>query len=184
MNRPELTHCDHVRERIEMYLDGELGDAERAAFESHMFACADCAAELALARRVSRGLTLLEIEKCPTVVTDAVFAHARMHPLPAQRPWWRLTWRPALIGAMALVLLAATHYVGQNNKVASPQFTRAELEQAQKQAKWTLVFIGQLSRKSATKAARDVMGDRVGGILRRAIDPNAETTPKENEHAS
>lgn len=184
MNRSETTACDHMRDVIDIYLDGELGDSEKTEFELHVSSCADCAAELALARRVSAGLDSLGILKAPATVEASVFAYAKAHPQHSRRPWWWLSWRPALVGAVAVVLLAITGYVGQNGKQASPQFTRAELEQAHKQAKWTLVFISQLSRKSATKAAQDVMGDRVGGILRRAIDPNAETTPKENEHAS
>lgn len=184
MNQPETTACNHMRDLIEGYLDGELEGSVKAEFELHLATCTDCAAELALARRVSEGLSSLGILKAPAVIEKSVFAYAKAHPLPARRPWWWLSWRPALAGAVAVILLAITGYVGQNGKQASPQFTRAELEQAHNQAKWTMVFINQLTRKTATTLKHDVMKPHVSQKLLRVIDPKSDTTPKEMQHAS
>lgn len=184
MNRPETTACEKMQEVIESYLDGELGEVERVALESHLVSCSDCAAELALARRVSEGLDSLGILKSPLSIEKAAFTYAKTHPLPARRPWWWLSWRPALVGAVAVILLAITGYVGQNGKQASPQFTRAELEQAHNQAKWTMVFINQLTRKTAANLKHDVMKPHVTQKLLRVIDPKSDITPKEISHAS
>jgi anti-sigma factor RsiW len=173
-----------MRDLIESYLDGELGDSEKTEFELHVASCADCAAELALARRVSAGLDALGILKAPATIEARVFAYAKAHPQQSRRPWWWLSWRPALVGATAMVLLAITGYVGQNGKQVSPQFTRAQLEQAHNQAKWTMVFINQLTRKTASTLKHDVMEPHVTQKLLRVIDPKSDTTPKEMQHAS
>jgi anti-sigma factor RsiW len=184
MNRLEMTtNCSNVLERIEPYLDGELGATERATFESHVLVCVDCGAELALARRLDMGLNAITLEACPPSVTAAVFAHAKANPHPKRRPWWSLVWRPALAGAVAAILLFITGYVGNNGKVSAPQYSRAELEQAREQAKWTLVFINQLSRSTAADLKRDVLEPEVSERLLRVIDPKSTTAPKEISHA-
>ena len=185
MNRPEMTtNCTSIQDRVDLYLDGELGAIERAAFESHTIGCPACSAELALARRVNVGLDALTLETCPPSVTAAVFAHAKANPHHARRPWWWLTWRPVLAGAVAAILLIFTGYIGQNGKLATPQYSRAELEQAREQAKWTLVFINQLSRKTAADLKHDVLNPHVSQKLLRVIDPKNDLNPKETHHAS
>lgn len=177
--------CENALDMIDSYVDGDLGNMEQTALESHIVSCSVCAAELELARRVNAGIDSLALHKCPPAVIDAALAHAAAHPLPRFRqPWWWLVWRPALAGAVAVVLLFATAYVGQNGKQTSPQYTRAELEQARAEAKWTLVFINQLTRKTAATLKHEVMKPHMTETLRRVIDPNSGTTPKENGHAS
>lgn len=185
MNRSDMTtNCTEIRDRFDAYLAGEIGESERALVESHIAECSDCAAELELASRLDSGLTALPLESCPPSVTNAVLAHAKANPHPVRRPWWWMNWRPALAGAVAMALLIITGYIGQNGKVAAPQYTRAELEQAREQAKWTLVFINQLSRQTATDLKRDVLEPEVSERLLRVIDPKSTTAPKEISHAS
>jgi len=184
MNRPDMTtNCTSVQDRIDAYLADELGDIDRGALESHLASCPNCAAELTLARRLDAGLGALPLEACPPSVTAAVFAHAKANPHPARRTWWTLAWRPALAGAVAAILLLVTGYIGNNGKVSAPQFTRAELEQAREQAKWTLVFINQISRKTATDLKDDVLDPQVSQRLLRVVDPKSAPTPKEISHA-
>lgn len=185
MNRPDMTtDCAKHQEQFDVYLDHDLGEIERAALESHLIGCVDCAAELALARRLNAGLDALPLESCPPSVTVAVFAHAKANPHPARRPWWWLSWRPTLAGAVAAILLLITGYIGQNGKVTAPQYSRAELEQAREQAKWTLVLINQLSRKTATDLKHDVLDPQVSQRLLRAVDPTSDKSSKEIHHAS
>lgn len=184
MNRPETTtKCSDIQESIELYLDGTLGETGRAALESHTMDCVVCAAELALARQVRAGLAALTVESCPPSVATAALAYAKAHPHPARRPWRSLMWRPALAGAVAVALLLITGYVGNNGKVSTPQYSRTELEQAREQAKWTLVFINQLSRKTAADLKQDVLQPEVSERLLRVIDPKSTTAPKEISHA-
>jgi len=193
MNRPEMDmSCKQARDLIDAYVDGEIELPEKTVLESHLVSCADCAEELAFARRVDAGLHALPAQKCPPSVSAAVFAYAASRPSPVRRPWWRLTpvlslsngWRPALTGAVAVILLLATAYVGQNGKQPTPSYSRAELEQAQQQAKWTMVFISQLSRKTASNLKHDVLDPYVVRKVMRIVDPKLHSAPKENEHAS
>lgn len=184
MNRHSANDCQAMQDLIERFLDGELDALTKAVFESHSVDCAECAAELALARRVRSGLDALSPMRCPSDITEAVFAYARSRPLPARRPWWWHAWRPALAGGVAIVLLAITGYVGHNPKTVSPRIAQSELEQAQKQAKWTLVFINQLSRKAAANLKHEFLDPHVSRKLLRIVDPNQSTEPKEKVHES
>lgn len=184
MNRLEANTCEQYQDVIEAYLDGELAALERAALEAHMIVCATCAEQLALGRRVRAGLDSLPVLASPPSVAATALAYASSHPRPSRRPWWRVNWTPALAGAVALVLLAITGYVGQRSQPALPQYTRAELEQARAEAKWALVFISQLSRKTTDGVRSEVLDFHVTRNLRRAIDRKPDTTTKENEHAS
>ncbi len=175
--------CEQALDLLDSLVAGELDSIERAALELHLVECAQCAAELALARRLSDGLDSLDLQKCPATVTDSVFAYAAAHPMTMRRPWWWQAWRPVLAGAVAMILVIATGYVGQNGKQVSPQYTRSELEQARAQAKWTLVFINQLSRRTAADLKHDVLTPHVSQKLLHIVNPNLETAPKENKHA-
>ncbi|HWO56639.1 MAG TPA: zf-HC2 domain-containing protein [bacterium] len=184
MNRLEVNSCEQCQDIIEAYLDGELAAVERAALEAHMIVCAACAEQLALGRRVRAGLDSLRVLASPPSVAAAALAYASAHPRPSRRPSWRENWKLALAGALAMVLVAITGYVGQRSQPVLPPYTRAELEQAHAEAKWALVFISQLSRKTTDGVRSEVLDFHVTRNLRRAIDRKPGTTTKENEHAS
>jgi anti-sigma factor (TIGR02949 family) len=44
--------CDEARQRLDAYIDGELGGAERAAVSEHVAGCADCGPEAAALERL------------------------------------------------------------------------------------------------------------------------------------
>lgn len=185
MNLPDTRkRCDQYRDLIDRFADGELDSNALAALEGHVLVCQECALELALARRIDREFHSLPFQQCPPDVTQTVFAYAASRPAAHQRPKWWQVWQPALAGALAAILLLVTAFVGQNAKYTTPQYTRAELEQARAEAKWTLLFINQLSRKAATDLRDDVLRPHVVRKMIRLVDPRLNSAPKENEHAS
>src|SRR5690242_21609959 len=60
---------DEQRERLSVYLDGELGAEERAALERHLPGCARCQAELADLRGVRALLRALSTPAAPRSFT-------------------------------------------------------------------------------------------------------------------
>ena len=101
MKRNELA-CEQAKELLEFELDGDLGEAERAALRSHLQGCEACRAWQASLR----GEFAL-IASLPQVGEPQDFTERVMSRLPA-RPAPHFIWRRALAYAVAcLVALAA-----------------------------------------------------------------------------
>jgi len=118
-------NCLDLRERLERYLDGEVGGAERREVEEHLAACADCAAALEeLRREAAQWSRALRRRTAPAAVQEAVMARvrqqaARRGPAPGPplrgvegRAWFgqRLRLAPALaaVTALAAVVLGGS----------------------------------------------------------------------------
>ena len=66
---------------LEVYLDGDLPDADARAVETHVSSCASCADELAVARRIAAEFAALRDETCPPdLVASAIAAAQRRAP--------------------------------------------------------------------------------------------------------
>lgn len=98
--------CDSWRDRVQVYVDGELPESERRAFDVHLKSCASCAAD-ALAQLQQKRLTQAAGKRySPSPefrrrIENAVLARSRP---PLQGTWFR-GWVPQL--AMAAVLLVS-----------------------------------------------------------------------------
>ena len=69
------THCPAPIDFADVvdYWAGELSGTEEERIEAHMFACADCARELAAAEALARGIAAVAREgRLHSVVTDAI----------------------------------------------------------------------------------------------------------------
>jgi len=84
--------CSYFRERINLYVDGELGYLEVAELQQHLSFCPDCAAELAHLGEVRGALAAwgrLELAP-PPAFAERVMAVAELEPLPGSpRPFGR-----------------------------------------------------------------------------------------------
>jgi len=160
--------CKWARERIEPWLDGELTAADAERFARHRDACADCAREAALARRVVSELRELPVLACPETVmarVEARMAAAEASPtlLARVRGWLgehavALT-RPAM-AAMVVALAALTVFVlTQRDRLpgASPEYSQAEVETARAEMMVAFAYVGKYSRMT-------------GDILREEMD--------------
>ena len=84
--------CSYFRERINQFIDGELGYLEVAELQGHLSFCADCAAELAQMSEVRGALAAWgRVELAPPPgFAERVTAAAELEPLPgAARPFGR-----------------------------------------------------------------------------------------------
>lgn len=101
---------DHLSaETLHMYLDEELGEAERRRAQAHLAGCAACRAELEALQRLFVALEELapEAAAAPDLVPGVL---ARLHPHPRRGRGWDIRFRPrwalpAVQGLAALALL-------------------------------------------------------------------------------
>lgn len=77
LDRPGRT-CERVRDRIDPYLDEELGPSEAGEVEAHLADCSDCRTELVASRRLRAALREgLPMLSCPPEVSAEVLRVAR-----------------------------------------------------------------------------------------------------------
>jgi anti-sigma factor (TIGR02949 family) len=68
-----MMQCDEVRPRLDAYLDGELGVAERAQVRDHLAGCADCSPESAVLERLRDGIrTSAPIYRAPKALRSQI----------------------------------------------------------------------------------------------------------------
>jgi len=79
--------CSYFRERINLYIDGEMGYLEVAELQAHLSFCPDCAAELAQVGAVRGALAAwgrLELATSPGFA-ERVMAAVELEPAPGLR---------------------------------------------------------------------------------------------------
>ena len=85
--------CSYFRERINLYIDGELGYLEVAELQRHLSFCPDCAVELAQMGEVRGALAAwgrLELAT-PSGFAERVMAAVELEPAPgAAKPFGQL----------------------------------------------------------------------------------------------
>jgi hypothetical protein len=183
MNRFEKkSNCLWARERIESFLDKELGTAELTTFQSHVDVCAECRRELARATRVLQKLHGLPELHCPDKVIDGVMAGLEKRPRAARHnriaDWFGVL-RPALAAAFAVLVVVSALWVV--DRVRSPQITPAEVADAEAELKWTLAYLEDISRRSAMTAATQAFDTGMLRPVRRAVDAAFETESPANQ---
>lgn len=99
----------HVEDEFLAYLDGELGEEERARVEAHLARCPACAAALAELRVLSRDLdATFDAAMSPVRLSYAAASHIRdvLHDR-LERPRWQWTFwqRRGLVAQVVMALL-------------------------------------------------------------------------------
>jgi anti-sigma factor RsiW len=164
-----LRRCEWVRDRIEPYLDMEIGGAERAAFESHCAGCASCARELSLAIRIRAEFRSLPAFAVPPRVVEQAArriesASSNVIPLSAPRRRRRLVFSALAAAALAVAVAAALWSDSARRHDAG--YSEAEIRRAR--ASLALAF-GLVGRYSDGVVREEVFEKRVVPTIERAV---------------
>jgi anti-sigma factor RsiW len=169
--------CEWMQERIDAYLDGDLSPVESSVADQHLARCPGCAEELQLARQVAGSLRALPAVPCPDSIPDAVRARigAAGNAQWGVKPWpWYYRWqeffkRPAIVGVMTAVLFVVITGILGEKQQPPPEFTQAEIEQAEYDAKLALAYLGLYTDRAEETLRNDVLGERVFEPIMRAV---------------
>ena len=122
----------HPEDLLSDYVDGTLGEAQRAVVDAHLQGCAWCREEISLARGAVTALGSLEEVPVPFGVTGPVLAEAgRRFERRRKVAWERLQWSAGLAAAAALILVVVLYFGGDEQRpaiVAAPDSTGATAE--------------------------------------------------------
>jgi len=142
--------CQHVQDRLQEYLDGQLPPSEARAVGAHLAECVACREDLALLRQVDDALATMPLLEEPANFTAQVMAQVRTtgpsalghrpvlsgmgdsgQVLPVSLPTFRLWWEDAVVSfafacaAMALLLSAVSLWQPQHVSAARAFVHRA-----------------------------------------------------------
>ena len=164
----DTSRCGWVQENLDAYLEQELASDQHRQLEAHLEHCPDCRQELTLAQSLQAALHDLPEKACPSAIRATVLARARGNRLfglevrTRERLFERLQayWRPALAAAMLAGLLIGGTLLSFKEQ-QSAAFPPQEVAQAELDLKWTLAFIGSLTRRSTQTVVREVIPEEV-----------------------
>jgi anti-sigma factor RsiW len=110
----------HPEDLLSDYVDGTLGDPQRAVVDAHLLSCERCREEVALARGAVTALSTLEEVQVPFGVTGPVLAEAgRRFERRRKVASGRLQWSAGLAAAAALILVVALNLGGDDDPPAT-----------------------------------------------------------------
>jgi anti-sigma factor RsiW len=121
--------CDTWREKVDLYLDGELPAADASALNVHMRTCADCAADalgrvqLKRAVAVAAGSRYQPSAQLRAKVQSKIAASVATKPARVGVNWW---WRIA-VPLVAVVVVAVAIGLHERNAQTARQNTYSEL---------------------------------------------------------
>jgi anti-sigma factor RsiW len=162
------TTCEIIRDRIDDFVDDELGSVDRNAVQHHCTHCAACAGELALALRVRKGLRALPAFDAPARVIDAAARELdapRIFALPAPRS---RRWVVPVAAALA-VAAGAVWLLAERTAPVGPTYSAAEVRQARDEMELAFRYVDHYSARTARIIQVDVMEKRVAPRVERAF---------------
>jgi anti-sigma factor RsiW len=190
MHAERNIQCARAHVLLEPYLDGELSAMRLSQLESHLDACADCRVELESARSIQQGLRTLPHRSCPEDVIENVLARvesdsrrsvwSRTRDLlsasmasPTPRAWWR----PAVASAAVAVMIVVISLLARQ-----PQYNgygAEELARAEREARWALLYVAQLTNRAGDAAMGSVIGNVMGEVIgERVVRPVTDAVTK------
>ncbi|MCA9444765.1 MAG: zf-HC2 domain-containing protein [Candidatus Omnitrophica bacterium] len=168
--------CDWFEDRIEEYLDRDRDPGWRSRFDTHLEACSRCREEFALAQRVTAALASLPPMECPESVERTVLGRDESEgvsissrgPEVSEWSFWRalLGWAPLSL-PLAILVVALMVESPSEEKISKPsqapqEYSKAEIEQADRQLKVTMAYLGKVGLKGIALAGREAIEE---GIL-------------------
>jgi len=154
-------------DRLEAWLDGELGDTDAERFASLLSSDDWLQSETDRARLISAEFDAMADAKCPDEVTKAVMAHVRrdwLFALPRRlaEGFSRMTsagLRPALAVFLLLVVVISSIQIVRGPGAASSE--DAEVAQALQDVKMALAVLADASQTTGTTVGDGVIGPYV-----------------------
>lgn len=171
--------CPDAADLFDPSLDGTLTDAEQKRLEAHLNICDACSRAMSLATRARKSLRALPEKQCPDRVIENVFkktiyatgAENNIPNMPGVQNGTKIATTRAFLLAASIVfcvlLVDAVRY--ENGKNTAPDITRSELFEAERDLKWTLAYLGDLTRRTGLKVNSDVMKPHLVAPINRAI---------------
>lgn len=174
-----------LQELLDGFLDGTLTTEQVETVERLCREVPECAKERELALLARESLRSVKVPAVPSSVSRQVLAQVRRKAFAA----WRdrvlaalafvslPVWRPVLAVATLVIAVWLTFSVVRRPDIPiEPEtYSRAEIDRALEEVKWTLGYLGQVGRKTGTLVRDDVLEPHVVSPISNTILSAIET---------
>ncbi len=154
--------CSDILDRLDAWIDGDLGESEAALVEAHIDRCASCRAARQVAEEVAVELRSLPDFKVPERVLRAV--RTRVRPTlwerlktfldgSMQRPVTAVT----ILAVVVLVVVAVSPWRDRS----VPRYTDQEIARATEETKLALAYVGSITRRAELRVKEKIFDDGV-----------------------
>jgi len=170
--------CTYIKDLIERFFDGETNKKENREIQRHIKVCESCRKRIVLNQDISELMTKLPEIKCPDSVTQSIFAgiteDSRKKNMSLSEELHQLfTWKNAVVGvalSAAIVFLVIKPYRATSIVPTESAYEQNKIEEAKKQALWSLSFIGSKMNKSEMKAIKEVFYNNLPKTVTKSLE--------------
>jgi hypothetical protein len=162
LQRVDGQGCTDILNRLDAWIDGDLGESEAALVEAHIDRCASCRAARQVAEEMVVELRSLPDFKVPERVLRAV--RTRVRPT----LWEKLKdildgsmQRPVTAGAVLAVVVLVVVTVSPWRDRSALQYTDQEIERATEETKLALAYVGSITRRAELRVKKKIFDDGV-----------------------
>jgi hypothetical protein len=161
-----VTDCKDIRARLDQLFDREADAFPREEIRRHLLGCQACRAEAERIRNIERLLKGLPKVKCPDLVSRNIARSVGL-----RRPVWEMVrpqWKVVLVTAVLISFVFGIRPLG-NNGPPSPVYSQTEIETAKQEAKFSLMFVGQVLNRTNRRVVADAVLNQLPESLRKGI---------------
>lgn len=166
-------------EWLELYVDGDLPAAKARRLEEAVQAEPAFREELSRARALRDRLRALPEPACPPDVTASVIAYARRDARAGiferirtiVTSNWETVLRPTLaVGVLFSLVVGGALITRPQSEQPLPLAATEDVERALNEAKWTLAYVSDIGRRTATSIRDEVFEERLVAPVNRVLD--------------
>jgi len=181
----ETWACDEVLDRLEAYLDRDLGPSDERAVADHLRDCASCARELTVAEAIRSELRALPEYEAPSRVLWAARTgtgpESGRERVRAVAGGWLSRPSRTLAAAASVLVVVGVAALWSLRSTPRPSLDDPEIARAARETRYAFALVGALGRRAALE---ELLGDRVVAPTVRRLSRSLGTLSLNNEERS
>jgi len=170
--------CLHIQERIDDYIDGTLSPSEKSDLQRHLSECEACRIRLQDEQRIISLIESLPLQVLPEEVVNRIEDRTvrKTHGNSAGQ-WLRERliiprWPKVAVG-FAVVAIAVFIVLKSLPESVTPDpatFSEADARNAKLKAKWSLVYISDLMKKTEKRVVADILLKDMPSTIKKSLE--------------
>jgi anti-sigma factor RsiW len=168
--RVDSERCTEVLERLDAWIDGDMGETEAAAIQAHIDGCESCQRERRLAEEVLAELRAMPRFEVPERVLRAVAKETRPGVMERIRSFFEgAVHRPLPAVAMVVVVVLMVVVVFPWHSRSVPEYSDQEISRAADDLRLAFAYVGDITRRAELRVKERVFDESVAAQTMRGV---------------
>jgi hypothetical protein len=167
--------CVHIQDLLSNYFDGTLEKNQEKMVERHIQDCMVCEEAFEKEKEIHGILVSMPEIPCPEDVVRRIekvtFSHRETTRTRRKSAFsLNLSWKPLVVGAaaMAICILVLMKFP-KSQEPFRAEYSREEVLDARKQAKWSLAYVAKLMSKTERQLIETVLTKELPSTVRESV---------------